>query len=275
MPAISSDGKRLVFVSNKSGNRDVWLKDLVKNQEVALSVAPVEESFPQITTDGSMVAYTALENQKPNIYVMTVGPEGHPGSPRKVCDDCGAPISWSSDQQSLLYFLFYFTNPSVRLSVLSLSSSQKTTLVEDPAKRLYEGQFCCEDRWVAFLAHEGPSSRVYVVPNRPGPISESEWIPITDGKSWEDKPRWSPDGSLIYFTSDRDGFRCIWAQRVDANKHPLGRAFPVYHSHNRRHSMMNVALPNLDISVARDKIIFNMGERTGNIWMMKLEEAPQ
>ncbi len=276
MPAISLDGKRLVFVSNRSGNRDIWLRELAKSQEVALSVTPVNEGFPQITADGSKVAYVAVDNQKSYIYMMPIGPEGQPGVPQKICDDCGgAPISWSSDQESLLYFPYYSPRPTNQLSLLSIRSSQKTTLVEHRENTLWEGQFCCVDQWVVFLAHSpSGSSRVYVVPNRPGPISESEWIPITDGKSWEDKPRWSPDGNLIYFTSDRDGFRCIWAQRVDATKHPLGPPFPVYHSHKARQSLTNVGLFPLDISVARDRIVFNMGERIGNIWMMSLEGEP-
>jgi len=33
---------------------------------------------------------------------------------------------------------------------------------------------------------------------------------------------WSPDGKLVYFISTRDGFRCVWAQRLDAAGKPAG-----------------------------------------------------
>jgi hypothetical protein len=36
-------------------------------------------------------------------------------------------------------------------------------------------------------------------------------------------------------------------------------------------SLMNVGWGELQISVACDKIVFNMSERTGSIWTMKLE----
>jgi hypothetical protein len=39
---------------------------------------------------------------------------------------------------------------------------------------------------------------------------EKEWIGVTDGSTLDVEPRWSPDGSLIYFLSDRDQSRCIW-----------------------------------------------------------------
>jgi len=35
--------------------------------------------------------------------------------------------------------------------------------------------------------------------------------------------------------------------------------------------MMNMDLTYLDISVARDKVVFNMSELTGNVWLAKLE----
>lgn len=105
-------------------------------------------------------------------------------------------------------------------------------------------------------------SRIFVAPFRSGGlIPESEWIPITDGV-WDDKPRWSPDGNT-YFMSERDRFRCIWAHRLDASKHPEGAAIPIFHAHEARRSLLNVQVGALEMAVARDNIVFNMSERTG------------
>src|SRR5262249_18320081 len=82
---------------------------------------------------------------------------------------------------------------------------------------------------------------------------DCEWIAITDGAA-DDKPRWSPDGATLYFLSKRDGFRCIWAQRVDARKHPAGQPIPIFHAHEARRSMVSVGRGDLGMSVARDKI---------------------
>ncbi len=86
---------------------------------------------------------------------------------------------------------------------------------------------------------------------------------------------WSPDGNLLYFTSDRDGFRCIWAQRLDPQtKHPVGEAFEVYPFHRTGLSPMNIGLGYFGISLAPDKIVINLGELTGNIWIADLAEGP-
>ena len=72
------------------------------------------------------------------------------------------------------------------------------------------------------------------------PPSDSEergadGIPITDGKEIDRQAYWSPDGNLLYYLSDRDGFRCIWAQSLNpATKHPEGEAFTVLHFHQGR-----------------------------------------
>jgi hypothetical protein len=82
---------------------------------------------------------------------------------------------------------------------------------------------------------------------------------------------WSPDGNVLYFLSDRDGWRCIWAQRVEAfGKRPLGAAFPVYHFHEARRTLTSkFHYPEPRIWVARDKMVFELEEVSGNIWMQE------
>ena len=68
-------------------------------------------------------------------------------------------------------------------------------------------------------------SAVYAVQARGG-----EWIPITQGIYWDDKPRWSPDGRVLYFTSARRGFVNVWARRFDPDRgEAIGEAFAVTH----------------------------------------------
>jgi len=121
-----------------------------------------------------------------------------------------------------------------------------------------------------FEARNKPDrNRLHIVPFRDrSEVPESEWITVTDGSFFDDKPRWSPDGNLLYFVSYRDGFLCIWAIRLDAvSKKPAGVPFPVQHFHRQRLSLVNAALASLTVPVAKDKLIFGLGERTGNVWL--------
>jgi hypothetical protein len=83
---------------------------------------------------------------------------------------------------------------------------------------------------------------------------------------------WSPDGNVLYFLSERDGFRCIRGQRLDpATKHPVGPPFDVYHFHHARQSIGTVDPISISPTVARDKMVFSMVETTGTIWMATLD----
>ncbi len=122
-----------------------------------------------------------------------------------------------------------------------------------------------------FSTTEPGRSRIFVAPVRDkGAVPEQEWITIAD-TGWDDKPRWSPDGNTLYFVSQRDGFRCIWAQRLDSRKRPLGAAIAVFHAHESKRFLSDIGPGDLSISVARDKIVFNMSERTGNLWVANLD----
>jgi serine/threonine protein kinase len=106
-----------------------------------------------------------------------------------------------------------------------------------------------------------------VAGQRPPP--ESEWIPI-EGSESDGLAGWSPDGSLIYTASYRDGFECFWAQRLDpATKKPVGAAFPVHHLHSARRSLGNVLVMFQEFGVSTDKLVFPLNERTANIWMIE------
>ena len=85
-------------------------------------------------------------------------------------------------------------------------------------------------------------------------------------------PAWSLDGNVLYFVSERDGFRCIYAQRLTPDtKEPMDHPMDVYHFHVARRSMMNFVNAEMArLSVARNRIVFTLGERTGNLWMTEL-----
>ncbi|MBL8290592.1 MAG: PD40 domain-containing protein, partial [Bryobacterales bacterium] len=95
---------------------------------------------------------------------------------------------------------------------------------------------------------------------------------VTDGSVMDRNPAWSPDGNLLYFLSERDAFRCIWAQRLEPGTlRPAGRPFAVAHFHNSVRSLMNIDGPGqVSLSVSHDRIVFAMGEFMGNVWMAEL-----
>jgi Tol biopolymer transport system component len=264
-PSLSRDGRKLTFDLGSN----VFVKDLGSGKETALTTT--QSLYPSWSADGSKIAYSAARGRKMQIDVVDAGG----GVPETVCDDCGfAPAGWSSDSSKIIYD--WGVPQTVRL--LDLPTGEKVELLQRPGFAVTQASFSPDDRWICFLAGVGPNrNRVYIVQFRAGTAApESEWIGITDGGAFEGQPRWSPDGNLVYFVSNRDGFRCIWAQRLHTlTKRPVEAPFAVYHFHSARRSLTNVGNVGLvGLGVSRDRLVFNLGELTGNIWMGNRKGSP-
>jgi eukaryotic-like serine/threonine-protein kinase len=94
---------------------------------------------------------------------------------------------------------------------------------------------------------------------------------VTDGLHSDDKPQFSRDGNTVYFTSNRDGYLCIWAQKLDlVSKHPLGPPFAFEHFHNSAGHDGSLDQFASDLSVARDKMLINLPEIHSAIWMTQM-----
>ena len=261
---LSADGRTLVFLSDRTGNRDVWAMDLDTGEQTLLTDTPEDEGYPIISADGSKLVYSAgAIYQKP-----TSG-----GVVEKVCDDCGDPFQWSFDGTKVLH---RFGPAPSSIGVFDLTTGENLPVLRHPDYHIFGFQISPDGRWIAFHLGSPENTQIFVVPFQGEvPQQEKDWIPVTGRDAIHFHPRWSPDGNLLYYQSIRDGFRCIWAQRLDRDtKRPVGEPFGVYHSHSARRSIGNIAGPQqVWVSIARDKMVFSMREITGNIWMMERVEA--
>jgi len=78
----------------------------------------------------------------------------------------------------------------------------------------------------------------------------------------DERTLFSPDMTMSYSLSDRDGYTCLWARRVDpVTKRPVGEPRPIHHSH------VGSRLRITGFAVGRDRIFFGLAETTGNVWL--------
>jgi serine/threonine protein kinase/dipeptidyl aminopeptidase/acylaminoacyl peptidase len=266
--SLSADAKKLVFISTRAGNADVWIKDLVSGAEKALTATPAHKEQPEITADGTRVAYLVFENSRWVIHeIATSG-----GVPQRLCQDCGRPWDWSPDGRKLLYLIPEgVRQPGLVVGMVDVATRDKAVYLEHPNYSLARARFSPDGRWVSFTAIGPANMRIVIAPVQDhGAPREDQWITIAEETPVVDKSQWSPDGNLLYFISEADGYRCIRARRLEpATKRPVGPPLDIYHSHNARRSLMNPWLGLLEISVSPDKLFFNLGETTGNTWMLE------
>ena len=264
-PSVSADGKKLVFNSYRSGNWDVWVKDLNTGRETALTSTPVHEENPRISPDGVNVIYRIREQDRFTTYLMPA----NGGVAQKVTDECTTIFPWAFDNRRFICARTGDENGGT--SLVDAFTRERKPILEGvgSAPRL-----SWDSRWITFYRNTGPGrAQIFVAPVREGPpVPNSELIAVTDGQSLDRLPEFSPDGGLIYFMSMRDGYDCLWALRLDrGTKKPAGTPFQVQHFHSARRSPAWVRPGQRAISIARDQVVFTMEERTGNLWMAELD----
>ncbi len=262
-PAFSADGTRLVYISERSGPRDVWVRDLGTGRENAVTANQVAER-PVPNPDGTKVLYVANRSSRPEVFLTPVSFGGFPGAPHRIVENCDL-WDWSADESKVLC-----GNEDIsRLDLADLASGRRTVLLERKGHVLARGRFSPDQRRFAVHARLGGRSKILVAPLKES-LTAADWIDFTSGDSMDAFATWSPDGRLLYFLSNRDGALCVWACRLDpATARPEGEPFPVRHFHETRRSLANMQVTSFNMSIARDRLVLNLAETTGNIWVAR------
>jgi eukaryotic-like serine/threonine-protein kinase len=257
--SLSTDGKLLAYSSVRYGQPRAWIKNLESGIAKPLSISTSGQCITQLSSDGKLLVYTTCDENGAGFVVPVQG-----GHADQVCSNCTTAYDLSPDNKVVLY------RKGNAMRAFSLASRRDSLFMQSNKYHVFQHKFSPDGRWITFEAVQGNQSRLYIAALQNGVSStpENEWIPVTGDEGWADKPRWSPDGNLIYFISNRDGFFCVWAQQVvSGSKQPTGAPISIAHFHGSRLSIENVGVGRpMEISVAKDKIALNLGELTGNIW---------
>ena len=103
-PEFSPDGKRIAFMSNRSGNWEIWVCDSDGSNPVQLtSFRGASVIFPRWSPDGGRIAFDSDAEGDGEFHIWVTSANG--GKPRRMTTDPandGNP-SWSRDGQ-WIYF---------------------------------------------------------------------------------------------------------------------------------------------------------------------------
>jgi Tol biopolymer transport system component len=286
---VTRDGRRLAFVNRqadkeemparRAAKSELWKKSLTDGEETLLM--PADDSFHAALSwapDGSRLSYSRSRPIKQgsteaeqNIYLLPAGGGEEKMLLTPAAGPCCRGVSqWSADGQRLLGGLF---NPATGKNDIVLypliaaphAETAVRVIVSHPEINFFQTSFSPDERWIAIQGVKFAGlSTIYVQPTSGGALTQ-----ITEGRHWDDKPRWAPDGRTIYFVSDRSGFLNVWGIRFDPLKgKPVGESFQVtaFESPSR---MVFPRVAPMGMAIAGGRLFITITEATGSVWILE------
>jgi Tol biopolymer transport system component len=200
-PALSPDGRMLVYSSAAAGNLDLYLLRVGGDRAIALTTDPADDSRAAFSPDGERIAFRS-ERDGGGLFVM-----GATGESVRRVTDAGFDPSWSPDGRKLVYATEWVVDPVSRdgtseLWIVEVETGKKTRrLTGDAVQPVWSRH---GDR-IAYWANTSGQRDLWTVAAEGG-----EPVAVTADAATDWSPEWSPDGRWLYFSSDRGGSFNLW-----------------------------------------------------------------
>jgi Tol biopolymer transport system component len=189
-PAVSPDGRFVVFVSNRAGGAfNVWRMNADGSNPVRLTSGR-GENFPHVTPDGRWVVYASMGGSEPPA-VWKVSIDG--GEPAKLT---ARPASWpfvSPDGKS--FVCTYGESPfsTTTLAVVPIEGGEPTRTYEMPQSFRANTVWLPDNRGIAFLDARTGTTNVWMQP-----LSGGRQVQLSDFASDNVSAfDWSRDNRLL------------------------------------------------------------------------------
>jgi Tol biopolymer transport system component/tRNA A-37 threonylcarbamoyl transferase component Bud32 len=196
-PEISPDGGRIAFVSDASGNLDIYVTDIRGTGQQRITAGPGDHTHPAWFPDGSAIAYSTKRDGKMAIWKTgTLG-----GGATLLIENAMCPAI-SPDQTRIA---FARTSPGgSRIAVAALDNPTKISVLTDSSE---ESVSAINPRW-------SPDSNKICYVDR-----QDLWIVdaaggrprrLTSDGLYKDEPAWSHDARWIYYSAYQAWAYAVW-----------------------------------------------------------------
>ena len=196
----SPDGRRIAFVSNRDGNREIYAVNADGSSLTRLTDNQGSDDSPSWSPDGRRIAFVSDRDGNRGIYAVNA--DG--SSLTRLTDNQGSDDSpsWSPDGQHIAFVSGRYGDEEIY--VVNADGSDRTRLTDSRGSN-WSPSWSPDGRRIAFISTRDWSFELYVI-NADG----SDPIRLTEKPRIERQQAWSPDGSRIAFTYPR--YRIIgWA----------------------------------------------------------------
>jgi Tol biopolymer transport system component len=269
----SANGLKVAYRAVRRGTEELWVRRADTNLE-QLGVVEAGASIlqPRWSHDGMRLAYLQSSPGARNDAVVVLSADLSSAQKQRLALP-GANLTnvfdWTSNATALLVGCTPSTG-FTQICELPLDGRPAAlrVLAASPSARLTAARSSPDGRWISFIAHSDSKgehhAQIFVMPAEGG-----RWTPVTDGTTFDDKPRWTAESDALYYLSYRWGFWNLWRKDLDsATGRPLGASTQITSFNSP--ARMIAADPGLQFqfSVTRSRIIFPITDSAGSIWVL-------
>jgi serine/threonine protein kinase len=266
-PTFSPDGETIAYVSDRTGNFEIFLKQVSGGPDVNVTNNPADDVQPAFSPDGKQVAFVSTRESRRDLRYENFGVPATGGdvwvmpalggNARRIAESGNFP-SWSSDGSTIVYMgggdfnkkIYRVSAAGGEASEIPLQHASNTS--RGGGRYLLFPSLSPDGRWLLFETTGG----AFVVESGGG---EAKYI--GNGR----RPVWAPDGrSIVYSTGEAGKNSSLWKLPFSTAKGTAeGRGEP-----------LTVGIsPNTQASVAGDgrQIVFTALEQTFNLETLSLD----
>jgi len=217
-PRWSPDGRRLIFASDRDGNRELYVMDLslaVSGEGdaalVNLTQHPAPDWQPAWSPDGNRVAFSSHRDDNWEIYVVDV--DG--GNLERLTDHSESDFSpsWSPDGRQLVFASRRYVDAD--LFAIDVETGELTQLTQGELNE-FDPAWSPDGKWIAYVTQIGDQGDVHVMR-----ADGADPINLTNSPYANDfQPTWTPDGQWVVFVSyaTAEGDHELYRMRPDGSE---------------------------------------------------------
>jgi Tol biopolymer transport system component len=208
-PTFSPDSETIAYVSDRTGNFDIFIKQISGGPDIQLTSSPADDVQPAFSPDGKQIAFVSTRSSQTgllypvadspmiggDIWIMSaLGDKG--GNARRIIEGGNFP-SWSPDGKFILYVSGAWRSPRIFTAPSTGGEAREIPLKfadsENPGGLGFYPRYSSDGRWILFQSN---NAGVYVVKSDGG-----EALRIAQGKA----PVWNADSTAIIYSNKEPG----------------------------------------------------------------------
>ena len=189
--AKSLAGTKIYFVSDRTGNKEIWSMDYDGSNQRQLTQYKSVSTMPAVSPDGKMVAFTTYAQGNPKIMIYSTETNRRLPFYNPVSSAVETP-EFTPDMQHILYGASL--DGWVQICIADLNGGNMRRLSHVRAIEVSPKVNPQNPSQMLFISGRGGSEQMWRMNIDGGDLAQ-----LTNGEGYVANPAWSPNGQLIAF----------------------------------------------------------------------------